>query len=701
MKKIILLLCLITVSGSVNAAEFISDGDFSKNFNVAEPSGILALPQKTEKNIINKENPVIQQSNKPAEIKQETKQETENVKKETKKTDAENKQPKVQKLSRKQKKEIKALEKKEKILKEIEQKRLEREYSEKAEYELKMSEIKAKQDKIKSEALKKQQDEELKQQKKLEEKKLKEYAQKQKTENRKETEEFSKSLNSLTAEPWKYEKSGKIDIYSQIEKEQTGKKQADNITNTIMPPERANTKTLPDKETALTKTETGKDVKKSEPKEITENKKLTKSDYKKLLKKEGIKYDSQEFLAEAEKNNTKTVEYFLEAGMSADVKAESETTPLIWACYNGNFEMVKLLVSHGANVNWSNKDGFTPLMAAVETNNLKIVRYLLQNKARVNISTLKDKTTPLHIACFNGNKECAELLVVAGANVNAKNLYNATPVITAALYGNNELIDYLKSSGAVLNKDNANELALGMISNGNSKNTEFLTELGANINISDKNGKTLLHTAAENKDFKSAEFLIRNGSNTNAEMKTEEDNNITPLMLAVIASDFDMVKLLLENGASVDTKEKNLGAAPLDIALLLNKNNDIINLLIENGADINSVMTCGITPSDIALAVGNREILAELISKGGLFGKETGVKFVKYGCSVNFEQEKGLYEIKEDDAVAAYEKFAQDNAETAEYLKYMDKTHKFRTEREQFVADKHALNIYPLLYGRI
>ena len=704
MKKIILLLSFLIITGVVDAAEIISDADFSKNFNIAEPSNLLAIPSKSVKSSVNEEIPVIEKTGKTIE----TEQKNENNKEIIKKTDIKTETQKPRKLSRKQKKELKALEKKEKILKEIEQKRLEKEYLEKAEYDLKMSELKAKQDKIREEALKKQQKEELKQQKKAEEKKLQEFAKKQKIRSKNDKKEFEKIQNSLTAEPWKHENTEKIDIYKQIEKEQknlkqnnSDQKQIDDITNSIMSPKNTDPKNLKKKDTVLREQNIKKDTSGIEAEENKANKKLTKSDYKKILKSEGIKYESKEFLSEAEKNNTKTVEYFLKAGMSADVKAESETTPLIWACYNGNMEMVKMLISYGANVNWSNKDGFTPLMAAVETNNLKIVKYLLQNKAKVNVATLVDKTTPLHIACYNGDKECAEILVVAGANVNAKNSHNITPIITAALYGNEEIIDYLKSSGAVLNKDNATELALGMISNGNSKNTGFLIELGANINISDKNGKTLLHTSVENKDLRNTELLIKNGANPNAEMKTEDDNNITPLLLAVIADDFDIVKLLIENGASIDVKEKNLGAAPLDIAILLNKNNNITNLLIEKGADINSVMTCGITPSDIALAVGNKEILAELISKGGLFGKETGVKFVKYGCSMNFEQEKGLYKIKKDDAISAYEKFRRDNSEIAEYKKYMDRTHKFRSEREHFVADKHSINIYPLLYGRI
>ena len=69
---------------------------------------------------------------------------------------------------------------------------------------------------------------------------------------------------------------------------------------------------------------------------------------------------------------------------------ELRHTPLGTACDEGNFEMVKLLVEDGADVNYVPRNTLaSPLGFAVRSNsidNLKIVEYLIENGADVNCS---------------------------------------------------------------------------------------------------------------------------------------------------------------------------------------------------------------------------------------------------------------------------------------------------------------------------
>jgi ankyrin repeat protein len=68
------------------------------------------------------------------------------------------------------------------------------------------------------------------------------------------------------------------------------------------------------------------------------------------------------------------------------------------------------------------------LIFASENDVVESIKELIFKKgADVNA---KDKygCTLLHIACINGNYECAKLLIEAGADINAKNFDNVTPL---------------------------------------------------------------------------------------------------------------------------------------------------------------------------------------------------------------------------------------------------------------------------------
>jgi len=59
-------------------------------------------------------------------------------------------------------------------------------------------------------------------------------------------------------------------------------------------------------------------------------------------------------------------------------------SPLQTACNFGQYEIVKLLIENGANVNSRDEENWTPLHCAVFGSNYKISKYLLRNNADVN-----------------------------------------------------------------------------------------------------------------------------------------------------------------------------------------------------------------------------------------------------------------------------------------------------------------------------
>ena len=97
----------------------------------------------------------------------------------------------------------------------------------------------------------------------------------------------------------------------------------------------------------------------------------------------------------------------------------SGRTPLIAAILANHLPVVRVLVQHGATVNFVDRIGRTPLSEAVHYKRSEIVRFLLEHHAdpntRLSHIPIIVEGTALHMACMNGDFECVELLVNSGA----------------------------------------------------------------------------------------------------------------------------------------------------------------------------------------------------------------------------------------------------------------------------------------------
>ncbi|KAJ3335115.1 hypothetical protein HDU83_000620, partial [Entophlyctis luteolus] len=128
-------------------------------------------------------------------------------------------------------------------------------------------------------------------------------------------------------------------------------------------------------------------------------------------------------------------------------------TPLYIASKHGQFEVVKWLVDHGANVNTENVNKWAPLHIASSIGHLEVVKWLVDHGANVNAEEVT-KATPLHIASQNGHLEVVKWLVDHGANVNAEKADKWTPLHTASLNGHLEVVKWLVDHGANVNAEN-------------------------------------------------------------------------------------------------------------------------------------------------------------------------------------------------------------------------------------------------------
>ncbi|MCC2646583.1 MAG: ankyrin-like [Rickettsiaceae bacterium] len=92
-----------------------------------------------------------------------------------------------------------------------------------------------------------------------------------------------------------------------------------------------------------------------------------------------------------------------------------------------------------------------------------------------------------------------------------------------------------------------------------------------------------LHMAIINNDYEVVKLLLDNGIDAN---HTFFGLYLTILQLACNSSDFNIVKLLLDRGAYINSFNPNRGSTPLSVAISRKNGHEIVKFLLQNGATL-------------------------------------------------------------------------------------------------------------------
>lgn len=215
------------------------------------------------------------------------------------------------------------------------------------------------------------------------------------------------------------------------------------------------------------------------------------------------------------------VQLLLDKGCDPSIETEHNQSPLSVASNNGRFDVVKLLLSKGAD---GSKLGWTKIFHAVAYGSLEDLEEAITDDSDLEAIDYWSRT-PFLLSILAGDIQKAEMLVQAGANINVVGHCGKTPMAYA------------------IQKDNVAML-------------NWLIQRGCDIEQVNDFGDTPLMEAAREGSLECLKALIQKG----ADVSKPNSIPYTPIHEA---SNLNIVHALLEAGADINDMSKELRAEML------------------------------------------------------------------------------------------------------------------------------------------
>lgn len=218
-------------------------------------------------------------------------------------------------------------------------------------------------------------------------------------------------------------------------------------------------------------------------------------------------------------------------------------TALQYLCVENQIEAVKFLIARGADVNTRRSFGDSPLYDVAGLNNVEMTKLLLEKGADPSAADINGDSILHHIAQPPTHPEIVELLISAGASMEARNTFEETPLHSAVQWSNLIVVEKLLQAGADANaRDMMGETPLHLLSDkGLPWFFDLLLTHGAKLHGIADDGRTVLHNAAWMLQERYVEKLLSDGLDSSAK---DKEGNIPA----------DYVRMSLER---IDEKERD------------------------------------------------------------------------------------------------------------------------------------------------
>ena len=239
-------------------------------------------------------------------------------------------------------------------------------------------------------------------------------------------------------------------------------------------------------------------------------------------------------------------------------------TPLVFAAREGDIESAKLLLDAKADINEPTEYGWTPLLTAVNNRNYQLAKLLLDRGANPNLAN-KGGWTPLYLATDNRNieggdypvpkpdmdhLELIKLLLEKGADPNARVKDNTLTrtIFTMQWFYENGATAFIRASQS---SDTAlMKLLLDYKADPKAVTAQGDNALTASAGIGWVDGVTYERSPKEN--LEAVRMLLDLGLDPNG----ANQEGRTPLMGAALKGRPEVIQLLVDRGAKLDTRDK-------------------------------------------------------------------------------------------------------------------------------------------------
>lgn len=348
-------------------------------------------------------------------------------------------------------------------------------------------------------------------------------------------------------------------------------------------------------------------------------------DIAKLFLKSGARVTQKVIENAAETGKFELVLFLLDSA-EGSIKERSSSAALIEAIHHGKMDLFDALDASGVQLNSTPKLA-AAIAAATARGDIRVLRLLLGENSRYRASVTESLGNSLRTAIAEGRNDITELLLAAGADVNA----DGSPLLAAIYQKDVHLARKLLAAGAAVNQESFENMGSlvqytslfqhtttvlpAAVAWGYHPLIRDIISAGTEVDAPEfRWGKTALTVAVEEGDAVTIRLLIDAGANVNSSAATVYGP--TALEAALWNNDIAMVDYLLSIGADPDEGSliaavsrgvepmqtllsahlsryqrypKGYGCGALQIAIVL-KIAAMVELLLENRVDTNAIV---------------------------------------------------------------------------------------------------------------
>ncbi|KAH9502785.1 hypothetical protein Btru_069781 [Bulinus truncatus] len=297
---------------------------------------------------------------------------------------------------------------------------------------------------------------------------------------------------------------------------------------------------------------------------------------------------------------------------------------LLEAAKRGNKLIIQHLLRSGARTIGQDEQGHTPLMIAAEKGFLDIADILLRKGANVNAVNYAGKTALMLALQPCGASALISLLLHYNSDVNIQCKQGCTPVIRAIELKDLDAIKLLIDAGANLDRlrNQNGETAFDVATRVDMSHVLSLMLEELQFGKKNHTKQTALMKAAASCNIDAFKLLL-DCSYTNIDRVNKDGSTLMQIVRALCkqnhkdsantAKRFEMIKLLLQNGAEADDCPMKEGNA-LFVAVKSGQN-EVVQLLCHNRVKLNYLINDK-TALMLAIEKGNIELVRILLGAG-------------------------------------------------------------------------------------